>query len=75
MKLFKNILFVAAVSALVSSCATDNKIVPQAVGDAAVDAATKNVDPITKSAIRSQTGYGTNPIESQAAGLLKSLSR
>jgi len=32
-------------------------------GDAAVDAATQNVSPLTKAAIVQKTGYGTSPVE------------
>ena len=48
---------------------------PKSLGDAAVDSVTKDTDPITKAAIRSKTGYGTNPVEEQASGLLKALGQ
>lgn len=76
MKLLKNIILAAATSMLVASCATDGQqIVPKSLGDAAVDSVTKDTDPITKAAIRSKTGYGTNPVEEQASGLLKALGQ
>ena len=72
--LFKNLLCSAAVTMLVASCATstDPAGITKAMGDAAVDSATKNSDPITAAAIRNTTGYGTDPVPEAAAGLLSS---
>ena len=63
--LLKNFFFSAAIGMLVASCASSTAPNPnditKAAGDAAVDAATKNTDPLTGAAIRQTTGYGTEP--------------
>ncbi len=43
------------------------------VGDAAVDSVTQNSGIATKIAVRNATGFGTNPVEEKATGILKSL--
>ncbi len=62
---------------LVTSCGTSTGNLPsgvtKAAGDAAVDAATKNTDPLTGAAIRNATGYGTDPIEKAKADALNKL--
>ena len=74
-KVLKNLVLSASVAVLATSCgstSTDGSAVngvQKAAGDAAVDAATKNVDPLTGAAVRNATGYGTDP----AAGLLKNI--
>lgn len=50
-----------AVSILLNSCAATTGEMTQAVGNAVVDTATKDSDPLTKELIRKQTGYGTAP--------------
>ena len=63
----KNLCLSAAVAMLVTSCGTSTDNVTgdatKAAGDAAVDAATKNTDPVTKAAVTKTTGYGTSPVE------------
>jgi len=72
-----NLFLVAASSMLVTSCATFTGNAPSGMtktaGDAAVDAATKNTDPLTKAAIRNTTGYGTDPIEKAKTDTLNKL--
>lgn len=75
-RLLKNIVLAAATSMFIASCATNGEqAVPKSLGDAAVDSVTKDTDPITKTAIRNTTGYGTDPIEERTSGLLNSLTR
>ena len=78
-KLIKNFLISGSVAIFASSCgatgadATGLDGVTKAVGDAAVDAATKNVDPLTGAAVRNATGFGTDPIEKASTGLLNQI--
>ena len=62
---------------LVSSCANstvnDPSGITKAAGDAAVDAATENTDPLTGAVIRQSTGYGTDPIEKATTNALGGL--
>ena len=86
--LLKNITLSAICTMLVSSCGTSTSNTPTAgtsasgvsqsslkkqAGDAAVDAATKNSDPLTAAAIRNQTGYGTDPVEKAKADTIRKL--
>ena len=77
-KLLKNLFLSAAVTMFVTSCGTSTTNVPSGVtksaGDAAVNAATKKTDPLTGAAIRSTTGYGTNPVEKAKTDALNKLS-
>ena len=76
-KLLKNIVLPVATAMLAVSCSglDSQNGVTQSIGDAAVDSVTKDTDPITKAAIRNQTGYGTDPIQERTSGLLNSLGR
>ena len=67
----KKLLVAAAISMFVVSCANTNDPsgITKAAGDAAVDAATKNTDPITGAAVRQATGYGTDPTKGILSGL------
>jgi len=73
----KNLVLSAAVTVLVVSCSTSGNPatgdITKAAGDAAVDAATKNANPLTGAAIRNTTGYGTDPVEAASTGLLNSI--
>ena len=65
-KILKNLAISASIAAFATSCATSSTDgsaangLQKAAGDAAVDSATKNVDPLTGAAIRN-SGYGTDP--------------
>ena len=75
--LIKNLLFSATLSLFVASCASttanDPTGISRAAGDAAVDAATKKVDPITGAAVRQATGLGTGPVEQATTGALNKI--
>ena len=75
--LLKNLILSASFTMLVSSCGTSTGNAPsglqKAAGDAAVDAATKNTNPLTGAAVRSATGYGTDPIEKAQTNALNKL--
>lgn len=62
-----------ATSLLLNSCATTPNALTKAAGDAVVDSATKDSDPLTKAVIRQQTGYGTDPVEEAKQGFFQSL--
>ena len=76
-QLLKNILLSAATLSFAVSCSTSNSPegVTKSLGDAAVDSVTKDTDPITKTAIRNTTGYGTDPIQERTSGILNSIGR
>ncbi len=75
-KSLKNIILAATVTMFVTSCAnTGQQDLTKAVGDAAVDSVTKNANPLTKTAVRNTTGFGTDPVEEKTSGFLNSLVR
>lgn len=61
MKTLFSLLTLAAASVVLNSCAATTGEMTQAVGDAVVDTATKDSDPLTKELIRQKTGFGTEP--------------
>ena len=75
-KSIKNILLSAVATMFVTSCASTNQTdLTKSVGDAAVDSVTKDVSPLTKTAVRNATGYGSDPVEEKTSGFLNSLVR
>ena len=64
-----SLVALGAVSILLNSCAAPAGSMTKAVGDAVVDNATKDSDPVTKELIRQKTGFGTAPEKTFLQGL------